>query len=878
MRGGMIPWRGVWRQSRVDAAPLGVEFVVIAFAAFLAAIVPQEITTVETSQLQADVAEPGAHVDIVVSVPLRDEIYELAPATADSAEWVGGLVDDGMPADLRAVLAPPVTTIAGHELKAGQIANRPGRARFIYVASENGPAVEWLSGRVPTSTGEPLDLQDAENGVLPIEVAVSEATAAVLGIHAGDTIAVDSELEVPLDVRVTGVYRATNPADAAWRAEPRLLEPQLVDGSAAVAVVGLMVSEKSLPFARLAVFPRSMTRTYTYTMVPSMLNAGNVADVATQARALASGKQVFGNLGSDVRVTTGLDAVLGDVLSRVDAAAAQASILLIAVLSVSVAVLLLASRLVVNRRAVVLALWRSRGATLAAIGVVAFAESIPIVALGGTVGVVAARLAAHGETPWAWVVPPLLLAAFAPPILAVSVAARQSEHAHSPLRRRNRIATAKVRRIAGEALLVIAAVGSLAALRVRGVGASAGSVWSDIAVLAAPVLVAVSVVVLLLRVQPRMLRFARSASAGLRGVVLLLAAARAKATGMATAALVLAGAAGTLAVSLSITVNQAQAMAAWDAVGADVAVTTDAQHGLPERIGALDGNAGVTVAEASLVTGAQVIGSGVDDRVDLVIVDVDAMSRLAAAAPAAGWSSVDALANGQRSDGTVAVMVAGAASDWSGATLRWGDDSVAMNVVGSVRVLPRQLVSDQPRVIVDRATLVQAIGHDIPANAAWAAGPGADTLVSQAVADAHGGSDMIVVTREGWLVEQRQAPIARALAWLLVGAGTASVLLSVLAVMLMAASGSSDRIRSVARMRVVGAPRRAAHRVAWLEVAIPVVASSMVGVLTGWGLARLLVAPLALESLTEVGATLPSSRRGGRLPWPSPWAPSRGQA
>ncbi len=203
VRGG-VPGRAVRRQSWVDASPLGVQLLVLVLAAFIAASVPQAITMVETSEVRAAVSTPDARTDVVVTVPIEDArggVNELAPATADTAAWNRGIVDDAMPLELRSVLNDSVTALMGPEMKAGVIADRPGRARFIYVASDDGPAVQWVAGREPHATGEPLDQVDAPNGLLPIEVAISEATASTMGLGAGDAIPVVTSDNVPLDVR-----------------------------------------------------------------------------------------------------------------------------------------------------------------------------------------------------------------------------------------------------------------------------------------------------------------------------------------------------------------------------------------------------------------------------------------------------------------------------------------------------------------------------------------------------------------------------------------------------------------------------------------------------------------------------------------------------
>ncbi len=865
-RAGTVPWRGLWRQSRMDAGPLGVGLVVIAAAAFLSAVVPQATAVVERAEIRNAVSAPDARVDVVVTVPMagaQGETYELAVGTADAAQTVRDLVDNGVPPELHAVLKPPVTALVSQELKAGSIAGRPGRVSFIYVASEGGPAVEWVTGRAPGSTGTPDDLYTSETGLLPIEVAVSEAAAAVMEIHAGDPLTVDNPDGLPLDVTVTGIYRAGDPDDAAWRVAPTLLQPTLVDGSAPVADIGLMVSEASVPFARLAVFPHPMTRTYTFAVVPSAFANADAATVRTEARGLASGKESVASLGSDVRVRTELDRVLDAAFARVDAASAQASVLLIGLLCVALAVQLLAARLVIERRAVVLSQWRLRGATLAAVGAASAGESVPLASLGGLFGALAARYATHGETPWAWLLPPLIVAALAPPVMAVWAAGTHGSPTRQTLGRHPGFSPARVRRLAAEALLMVAAVGTLATLRMRGVTASAGSVWTDIAVLAAPVLVSLALVVVMVRMQPRVLDAARTLAARSRGAVPLLAAARTRAGGTATAALVTAGAIAAISSSLAITVSHAQVAAAWDAVGADVAVATDAETGLPDAITALDGTHGLTVATSTLVTGAQVIGAKVDDRVEIAVIDADAMTRLLAATPGTDGrkgdtGNFDALTrDGLAADGAVPVMVLGATEAWKGVTMRWGRESVPVVAVGRASSLPAQITSDTLTVVVDRATLAAALGHDIPATRAWLVGPDAGDIAIATVVDENVVDDTTVVTREGWLADHRAAPVTRALGWLFLGAGAAAAVLAVLAVMLMAASGSWERTRATARMRVVGASRGAARRVAWLEVAIPAVVSSAAGVLAGFWLAHLLVVALDLVSVTGGRAAPP---------------------
>ncbi len=839
---GVLPWRGVWRQTVADVAPLVVGIVVVAAAAFMSCGVPQKMDAVATSEVRAALTTQAEPVTVVVTVPITDSGYALNLDLAAAAASMKDLVDAGIPTELRGALARPVTTIVSRELKAGVIAGRPGRVRFIYVSGDSGPAVQWVEGRAPVSTGDLADLTD-DDRVPPVEVAVSEAAASIMGVHPGAKLPVETADGQPIDVWLSGVYRATDPGDDAWALEPTLLTPQLVAGGAAVASVGLLVSEQSLPFAWLAVFPTDMTRTYTYRVVPSALDAKLAAQVATQARGLASGRKVFEIAGPPPTVTTQLDRVVDDALARVSAANAQASILLIGLLSVALLVELLTAGLVVERRAAVLVQWRARGATLPAIGLASAVDSTVMATVGGVIGVVAASLAVGGVAPWGWVVPPVVAAALPQPLLAMVRAGRAARTPRPSSNRRNPLTSAHVRRLGAEATVALVAMSALATLTVRGATASADSVWSDVVVLAAPVLVALAVALGVMRVAPHAMRAARVLAARGAGAVPLLAASRARANGLATAALVTAAAVAAIAAAVAGTVNQGQADAAWEAVGADATAITRASAGIPPSVTALDGSQGLTVATAAVISGGQALGARVDRSVTIVAVDAEAMGRLLAATPAPDAPTLALLTT--RGAGALPVLVTGG-EGWDGVTLRWGDASVTVRTVGASPALPVRLPSQGLVVVVDRALLAEASGGDVPATQAWVVGPDAEARLVAALA----GADSRVTTRDGWLAGQMASPVTRALQWLFAGASAMAGALAAVAVVLMAASGSGARTRAVAQMRVVGTSRSAAARVAWIEATIPAVVASTVGIATGIGLAGLLVAALDLPSVT----------------------------
>jgi putative ABC transport system permease protein len=262
-------------------------------------------------------------------------------------------------------------------------------------------------------------------------------------------------------------------------------------------------------------------------------------------------------------------------------------------------------------------------------------------------------------------------------------------------------------------------------------------------------------------------------------------------------------------------------------------------------VAALDGSRGLTVATATTISGAQVIGSRLDSAVTIVAVDAGAMARLLASSPAPDAPALASLAVPGNGDAIPILMTGGQGPD--SATLRWGDDSVAVRPVGDASSLPTNVTGTGLVAVVDRELLARSVGHEIPAARAWVVGADAEAGLVAAVAD---DPDATIATRNGWLDEQASAPVTRALGWLFAGAAAVATALAALAVALMAASGSWERTRAAAQTRVLGLGRPAAARVAWLEATIPAVVASAAGIAVGIGLAGLLVVALDLRSVT----------------------------
>ncbi len=830
-----------------------------------------------TAELRASLGAGTQDGTLVISLWDDDAgRRELQLGTADQVATKSRLVTGNLPATAAGLLTTPVDSLVGPELGAGTAEGLPVRLRFAYLldaaAGPDGPrtqdvtapeagAVTWVAGGPPSTPVPPTRSGRAPAELLPVEVGVSAAVADMLAIQAGDTFTVQDPQGPTLDVTVTGVFRPIDPDARVWDVLPTAVTPRRVPGGAGRVEVAVLTGATSIPAARYDLPGARWTWDVTYGVVTDAVDAGNAGAAAHAFAALAAAPSELLPGGRAPTVTTRLDRLLGDALSRIDAADAQATLVLSGVVATALLVLLLATSLLARRRARVLSHQRALGASLAALAVAAAGESLVLVAVGAAVGIAVGQAIVPGPVPWSWVAPPLVVACAAIPTLVVRAAARSSAPPPA-LRLDTRVGRgAALRRPLVEATVVLLAAGALVTLRARGATAAAGRLGSDLVVLAAPVLVSAAAAVLLLRVLPPAARAWRRLASGSRGPVPLVAAARAPVGAMPVLALVLVTALLTLVLSVRATVEAGQVAGSWWAVGADANLTDHSEPGLPEDLTARLAQApGVTAVSAAEVSDAtQVLGTGTDVSARLVALDAQETAALLAATPLPDAAGLAALTGGSPAapGGPVRALASGLPAGATGLTLHWEHEAVPIEVVGTAPDLAVDHGSAPPAaVVVDRAALAAAVGRPVPATVAWVTGPGA------AAAAADLGAGATVTTRDGWLAHLRGSPITAAFDALLAAATVLLTVLGVLVVVLAAAGGAPERARVLVGLRVLGLPRRSGSRLVLAELVGPVLAPALAGIATGVGLSLAVIGPLGLNGLTGQ-ATGPSLV----LPW-----------
>ncbi|MER7922105.1 hypothetical protein ABTY96_03035 [Streptomyces sp. NPDC096057] len=430
-------------------------------------------------------------------------------------------------------------------------ANTSSNLTASYLPSARGH-LRYLSGR-PPADHTPL--------ATPPQIALSQTTARALGVRTGSRLSLEfprtpeAQTAPPhATLLVSGIYRATAAADDFWAGRETLDRPARYaaerSAGTVLAVRGLVGRDAADLLAGAGVGgPR----------VTWQLRADLSGAAYDRARTLTGPLSHYGTDLSAARCQ-GSDWVTGDISCRIDGQAtgsllvtdsltplltaftaqdqqarALATYAVDALAAVALATVAVAVRLLLRRRQPHLRLQRARGASTTRLVLLRCAVAWPVVLLAALLGWAVGRaLAPTGASGSPQPVP----AAVVTGVVMLTVPLMTWLAVREPRRpgrlRRTRRKTAVGRRVVLELTVLLATTAGVVALRSQGPDGILGAV---------PVLVALSVVLLLLRVYPLVLRLVlRQARRG-RGTVGFVGAARAAhdapATGLALFVLVL---------------------------------------------------------------------------------------------------------------------------------------------------------------------------------------------------------------------------------------------------------------------------------------------------------------------------------------------------
>jgi putative ABC transport system permease protein len=522
-------------------------------------------------------------------------------------------------------LTTPFLAVTGYGQAAMADAVSPPQLELSY-RNTLARNVRVIAGKLPAGSA-------GSGSTVIVQAAVTEATARRFGVSQG------SRLQLPgttITLAVSAIVQPRDPAALFWTVDPVVATPELQSlAKKPYWIGGFFIAADAIRAVQNQVNPGQTQVTWVFPLALGKFTAAQAAQLQpTLAGALATGGTITvsgSHGGVPIPVPVTLSSGTTQVLAGFDAEAASVGSVL-SLLSVSLAVLaaavvLVAGWLLADRRRQELAVLRARGGSRRQLALAVLAGTAVAAVRGAAAGAVVA-VALTWSSPVAlswWLAGLVVLAALAGPV-AVTVRTHRGYAAvvrpDAPLAR-----VPAVRRLIIEAAVVAGAAGGLAVLHYQG---SSGT--GDFYAGAAPVLLAIGVAVVLVRVYPlavrAMLRLRGQRASAATFLGLARAARASAATVLPAFAMVLALTLVSFAGMVRGAVLGGEVAASWQRAGADAVISEPRaiSPALQRAVAAVPGVRDVAAAAIAKVT-----VNGV--QLDVVAVDPAQYARLVAGTP-----------------------------------------------------------------------------------------------------------------------------------------------------------------------------------------------------------------------------------------------------
>jgi putative ABC transport system permease protein len=812
--------------------------VLVAATVFVVALAPRALLRLGTDELRYELRR---------EVPAQIDLSGDGPVNLGSGSTVDAILGsmDSKLAEVPARLPAPLSDGAGATRwlvrtaaeRAG-VPEDPTRVLIMKLAVDlhwmddirfvdGVPPVPW-PGAAGSSEGDESP---------PVEIALSRATAEAMGVEVGDAIVTDQTRYL-----LAGTYDVVEPRDHLWQHERDLLEPAFIrdpgsplkiQGSAFIAPDSISGLREQFSAGELSAWVPIDPEAYRY---------ADASELGLQARKVTSTPVSLPD-GGQLELRSDIDQIVSETQDKVAATSALIALTASGFVGVLIAAYALCIQAVIRRRRTILALASARGARPRQLRAVMMLEALLIVVPASLVAVgLAAAVIPEPVGIDGWLAP--LAVALIPVVLAGALAGAPPVRAG-----RDDLASrwgGTSRWVVEVTVLGLAAVAVLLVQR-RGLIASSAAVGVDPLLSAMPVLLAVAVGLLALRVYPIPLRAVHRAVRVRRAPAATVGSARAirdPGVGLiGTLALVVGVSMAVFTTVMISTVGQGLRQSAHDQVGADLQV---AAHDLPaELVGRLSELPGVTAAVALVSTpGVDFSDEAGPTEISVVLADTHALHQVRPDIPELT----------EKIDGRIPVLIS---SDWAnrveGTELHVGNSLAVQQGVIPADALPG---SSRHWVLVDSSAAKEiGLAGQVPRRVLAGLSSGADpaavaaevTRIVVAGQPQEFSESVRVDTAEGLLAELRAAPITSGLESSLFIVSVASLLLTMLIVALSSLTAAGARNRVVGVLRVLGmTTRQIRSLVAW-EFA-PVAASAViVGVGLGIALPYLVTTVLDLR-------------------------------
>jgi putative ABC transport system permease protein len=744
--------------------------------------------------------------------PELDQIYGDLQATIDDTRA-------SYPRLLRGQLGAPRWIVQTPPIRATQV---DGAARVVGLRltadAQYLSRIRVVQGTAPT-TWTRTDLEPPELTVAtPIDVVLSVAAAGQLKLVPGDLVGADEVDGVPQrQYRVAGLFEPVDPDDDYWKQNPSLLPATTLLSDDGIEFLGASAFVDPTTVGRLSgTFGDARIFLY-YPLKATGVQGQDAERFRSQLAAAVSAGVLLPSTGSEMSIFTHAVGAVETTIERGTVLSALLALLAAAPLGVVLAVLVLGVQVVVRGRRQDLVLASARGASsLQLRGVLALEGAVLVIPAAMVVTVLATVLIPGPVSPSGFLLPALVAAS--PAVLFGALAVTRD--GPSPIGR----LLAQLRGVV-EVAVVLLALLSLFLLTRRGLSQASAAVGIDPLLSVAPLLLAVSVGILVLRGYPVPMRAARRAAArgrGLPAFVGSIRATRSPTIGLAgVLALVVGISVALFSAVLLTTFDAGIAKAARESVGADARI--DAPALTPQEGKAVAGVDGVRdVAGIRYIGPLTVTKAPVNDSVTVLLADTEPLRTLRSL-PGGLTREVD---------GRIPVVVSSDLLRDLGTQRTMTIDDQKVRVVGG---LPgeSQLGPTVAWVIVDGAFASRFDTTFTPQvlliRADPAKLPRLQVPLEKAVAaNARGqkaGTEATVATVPTATEARQSEPVVRGVRIGLILGALLSVLLCAIALVLSTVAAGADRARSAGILRTLGMPRRRlATLIAWELVPVAVVA------------------------------------------------------
>ncbi|MGC4175580.1 FtsX-like permease family protein [Demequina sp.] len=870
---GLLVRRRMWRDRWLVVSSA----LIVGLATVLALAGPELVRrTIDDGAADA-VTAAGPAADIYVTVPVGnpggDNVSSIRGLPVAGFASLGEMVVENLPPNTKSVVSGYDTWLLSGQVPIGwsatpaaieaneedgkELVKDPRVGDYFQFGFANEAEVTLVDGRLPDAPPSPSDVTTPGATVPPTEVAISQEVADALEIGIGYQTQVSTSVGESLILEVVGIVEPADPEADVWEHFPEFTAPLVADEGAGPGLRRgtIMMSEETYdgvssalrtPFpgtVRIQIDPDAMTLDLAKGV------ASEVSTLSADAKAL-TGPEMD---GVNIVVKTGLDEALSEYPARARAALAQMSVIIAGVVSVAAVVIALMAALVLTRRQNDIALERARGASVLSIGLRLLVEALLMTGVGLAAGIILTSVFAPQaslSSGLLWVV--ALAAALSSPVLGSLQARGMWTGRREAANRQDRAKVAKAkraRRLTLEALTIVIAAAAVVSLRGRSVLQNVTQ-GIDPFLAAAPVLIALAVVVIVIRLYPApmaVIQFFAKRTRGVAGVI-SLAKARESIPGLPLLGITLAVGIAVSGGLLVSTVHAGQEQASWDRVGADVRIESQVTD---EEAAALEGQGlvvsrGLTKPEATIAVGSDYTEAfllAMDENYPTIltmsgVTDVSSLQKMYDAAAGIGAGDpIPSLASQEIID----VDVHDTTSVYVGRVY------VPIDIDGLAEITPEGWTEGGPYLIMPAEPLLAyTFDEPVVSNIAFVSGPGA----AEAVTGMTGIDQSTVITREAWMASMQDSALIGGVERAIFIAVVAVGLLAAVALLVTVLRGVRERGRALSMLRTQGMGTGYGWWLAFAELVPLTLAAVFGGAIAGVAIMWLLGDTLGLKLLS----------------------------